>query len=408
MVLSDAFFSGEQPDGIAFVGGGKMDKKKIKFSILQVTFWCGYGAFSGFMVAYMQSKGMSVTLIGVMLTVNTFSAFLGQFFWGMLCDKLKTNKKIYIVASILTFMVELLIFASDSWMLIIITFGILGFVQQPLAANLDTWILRTYRKTPQVYGPIRSTASIAFAIFSFFYGGMLEKNGYQLMLIFSGLFLVMGAVTAELTSDIPVEELYSQTIPKEKTGWELLAKNKEYLQVLFMLFGTGIATAPVIQLMAVIMDNVAGSVAYVGYAMFAGSLMQVPFMIFSGKLNRYSAKGRIIFAGCIYIIAILGMSFGKTPLMVLVFCAINGIGYGILLPALRELIFTIAPKELNTTAQGICDAVYTGFGSMISNILAGILVANFSVTVLLWVCSAIQIVAIIGFIIGLQYRNSQK
>lgn len=385
-----------------------MDRIKIKFSILQISYWCAYGAFSSFMAAYMQSKGMSATLLGIMLMVNTFGAFVGQFFWGMLCDKLKSNKRIYFLASILILIVEVLIFSTDSWTLIIITFGLLGFVQQPLAANLDTWILSTYRKTPQVYGPIRSTASIAFAVFTFFYGGILDKNGYQLMLICSAFFLVTGAVTAALTPDVTAEKPKQQIDKKDTFPWKALVKNREYLLVLFMLFGTGIASAPVMQLMAVIMKNVDGSVAYVGYAMFASSLMQVPFMVYSGKLSRFPAKSRIIVAGCIYLVTVWGMSFAKTPIILLVFCALNGIGYGILLPALRSLITAIAPKDLNTTAQGICDAVYTSLGSMMSSLLAGIFVDNFSVAVMLWVCGIIQAAAIIGFVMGLHYENKRK
>ena len=146
---------------------------KLKFSLLQITYWCTIGAFSGFMVSYMQTKGMTPKLIGVMLSVSTLCAFLGQLFWGSLSDKIKSNKKIFIITNILMFILHIVVFYMPSYTLVIITFGVLGFVEIPVAANLDTWILKIYYKTPQAYGPIRACASIGFAIFTLIYGGLI-------------------------------------------------------------------------------------------------------------------------------------------------------------------------------------------------------------------------------------------
>lgn len=371
----------------------------MKFGILQITYWCSYGAFSCFMAAFMQSRGMSATLLGIMLTINTFCAFAGQFFWGTLCDRLKTNKKIFVVSNLLILLIQALIFSTESWTLIILTFGLLGFVQQPLTANLDTWILKTYKDTPQVYGPIRSAASVIFAVFTFFYGGILERNGYQLMLVCSGFFLIIGMVTAMLTPDVPAQQIHEQPKERGRVSGKILLRKKEYLLILSMLFGIGMASAPVVQMMAVIMENVGGTVAHVGYAMFISSIMQVPCLVFSGKLGKYPAKGRMIFAGLAYFTTVIGMSLVESPFGILVFCGLNGVGYGVLLPAMRELIFAIAPEELHTTAQAVADAVFNSLGNMVSSLLAGVLVDNFSVAVMLWVCGAVQMAAMAGFIL---------
>lgn len=379
-----------------------MDRTKIKFSVLQISYWCAYGSFYSFMAAYMQSRGMSATLLGIMLTMNTLGGFGGQFFWGMLCDLFKTNKKIYVLECILVGLLEVLIFTSANWILIIVGVGLLGFVQLPMIVNLDTWILKTFNNS-RVYGPIRSTASIAFAIFTFFFGKMLSEKGYSLMLVYSTAFLLLGIVTALFTPEETKEDPQITRKTEKKCDWKILFHNREFLLVLCLLLGIGISAAPVMQLMAVLMDNVGGSVEYVGYALFASSMIQVPFMCFSGKLSRFSAKGRLLCVGILYMLSVLGMSYTTSPLVLLAFCALNGIGYGIFLPALRQMVFDITPRELNTTAQGICEATYNSLGSMISSLLAGILIDQYSVSIMLLACVAIQAVLMVSYLVGRNY-----
>ncbi len=371
---------------------------KIKFSILEVSYWCSIGAFASLMVAFIQSKGLSATYIGIMLMVNTFCGFLGQFFFGMLCDKLKTHKKIFIVANAVVYVIQLLIFTVKSPVLIILVFGLMGFVQQPLAANMETWLLKTFKDTPQIYGPLRSCASLAFAVFMLFYGGLLENHGYGLMLVFSGIFITSSIIAAAFTKDVEVEAK-----DKNPKNWTALFHDKQFFVMIIMLLGAGIASAPFVHLLAVVMDSVGGTVKYVGYALFASAFTQVPFMMLSGKLKVFSSKVRISFSCLFYIISIVGLAFSKNPQMVIAFSFLNGVGFGVFMPSLRELIFSFAPQDLKTTAQGVCDATYNSMGAMICNLLAGVLIDNYSVKLMLLTCAAIQIVALVIFTIKFKY-----
>ena len=84
-----------------------------------------------------------------------------------------------------------------------------------------------------------------------------------------------------------------------------------------------------------------------------------------------------------------------TPTFI-VFCSvINGIGFGLMLPAMREAIFECSPKQFYTTAQSISDAIYVSFAGMISNSLAGFMIEEVGMKNFLITCAGIQLIAII-------------
>ncbi|MGH4050131.1 MAG: MFS transporter [Clostridium sp.] len=383
-----------------------LKKLKIKFSLLQITYWCNVGAFSAFIVSYMQSKGMTATLIGVMLMISTCGAFGGQLFWGRMSDKLKSNKKIFIIANILILIMHVVVFYMPNWTLIIITFGILGFIEIPVAANLDTWILKIYHKTPQAYGPIRASASIGFAVFTLFYGGILEKYGYFFMIVFSSSFVIMSICIAIFIPDAEISDIMNLDKSADKNTFKKLILNKSFIFILFIILCTGISTSPMMQMMPLLMSNVGGTVKYVGFTMFASGLAQVPFMIFSNKLSFISAKKRMLLAGLMYFLSLILTSIAKTPDFI-VFCSIlNGVGFGLMLPAMREYIFQSSPKEFHTTAQSISDATYLSLAGIISNSLAGLMVDSVGIRALLVTCSLIQMIGIVLLVINI-YGNKR-
>lgn len=372
-------------------------RTKIQFGLLQITYWCSYGSFTCFMAAYMQSEGMPVSGISVMVVCNTMTAFFGQFFFGRLCDRMKSHRKVYLVSGIAVIVLELLIFQTDNRILIIVVYAALGFIQQPMIANLDTWILKSFRRTPESYGPIRSAGALSFAVIVFITGGILEKYGYFYMFIFSAGFLVVGTIAAFGAKDCTPETKEADPAVNKKEVWKSLFGSREYTVVLVLLLGAGIAAAPVMQLMAVIMEQAGGNVKFVGYAMFVSAAVQFPFMLLAGKPHRISSRGRLTAAAWLYCIMLIGTAFAETKWGILLFSIMNGMAYGILLPAFRELLFKITPKEFVTTAQGTADAVYNSIGSMLSSMAAGVIISRYSIKVLLLLCALIQCIAVVVF-----------
>ena len=48
---------------------------------MEVGYWCAYGAFTTFAIAYVMEKGAAAETMGFMAAAFTLGAFLGQFVW---------------------------------------------------------------------------------------------------------------------------------------------------------------------------------------------------------------------------------------------------------------------------------------------------------------------------------------
>ncbi len=371
---------------------------KLKFSMLQITFWLSFGSFTSFAVAYMNNKGIFASEIGVLLAAYTLCAMLGQLFWGYLSDKFKTNRNIFIITNFLMLVLYFAVYFSIGNLFGALAYGLLGFIQTPIICNIDTWILKYYSKTPEEYGPIRSWASFVFAFFMLFYGNILYNKGFYVMLIFSSVFILLSISIAFITPDAPEIKTSESKNILIKGGIKNLFNEKLFLFLLLILFLLGFASTPVMQMLPLILNNIDGNVVHQGYGMFASSIAQVPFMMFSRKLSIFPAYKRLFISSSLYLFSILFMAFARSPNLIIIMCAVNGAGFGIQLPAMRQLVFENSRNEYHNLAQGISDSVNVSLAGMISSFFAGIIIDYYSVFHMLIINSTVQII-VIGLII---------
>jgi PPP family 3-phenylpropionic acid transporter len=374
-----------------------MDNTKVKFAVVQVCYWCAAASFASYMGAYMLSRGMSAALLGIMFAVNTLCAFCGQFFFGMLSDRLQTHKKILAVAILIAIALQFLLFFTYDFSLVICLFGLYGFILQPMNANIDTWILKTYSKTPQVYGPIRAVGSLSYAIFNCFYGGILARNGYGVMTLSATVFLLAGLATALSLPDVSGNGVKGKNT-LSRGQLTALFRSRSYVSLLLLLFGTGIASGPLFQMLTVVMTYVGGSVEHLGYCMSISAIIQVPLMVFASRMHRISAKRRIAAAVSLYAVSLAVEAVSGSWQIVVLSSAVNGAGFGLYLPALREYIEESAPRGMSTTAQSAADAVSNSLGGMIGGVMSGALFGCMPVPNAIWICVGIQMFFICVFI----------
>ena len=93
---------------------------RIKFAILQVAYWCAYASFTSFATSLLLYGGTPVTIIGTAVAFQTGGAFLGQMVLSVLCDRRKTNKWIFVIASAVTMLAYGLVytFRTTSWVIL--------------------------------------------------------------------------------------------------------------------------------------------------------------------------------------------------------------------------------------------------------------------------------------------------
>lgn len=377
------------------------------FSLLEISYWCFNASFISFLVSYLLSKNVSNSILSILLSTYLLAAFCGSLVCGALCDHLISNRTVIIVCLIITGIIMYLIyFLAPSIPALAILYPLLGFISQPQASNIDSWVLLSCRNNISIYGKIRCTPSIFFAFVSFILGNLISLNGYYFMLIFATFFLIVGTFTAIFLP--PVSDRLSKPNNNAKKTFNIntLFICKPYVFLIILLLFIGIATSPLCNLKASILAEVGGTVTSLGIDSFIAAITQVPFLAFAPKMKHLPLRYRYICICSFHLSTLLLAIFAISPAIIFISTFFYNAAYGIMLPTMREVTESNVPFNCRNLGHNIADAVYNSFSGIISLLYSGRIIDIYGSKCLLFIC--IFIICIPLIINAVLYRNYNR
>ncbi len=363
----------------------------VRFSLMQSFYWCSVGAFASFALMFFQEqRGVSASQVGLLTGVFTLCAFCGQFFWGYLCDTWRTNKKVFILTCMLQCIIGAILYLSKGFASILILYGMLGFVQSPMTAILDTWIMKSFPRSPLALSPIRAAGSLSYAVLMLFYGKMIGTWGYIIMPVSLLMFASASVVTAYPVPDALAT--HEDSRHNKNVGGKLFTPT--FLLLITCIFCCGVA-GTTYTLYPIIITNVGGNTSDLGLALSVSAFSQVPFMILVGRISRIPAKIRLIASAVGYVVTLMCFVFSKTPVQIILASLISGISFGVMQPSMREIVYQHSPQQLRTTAQSISDAVHYSLSGLFASFAVGFAWERFGSAVVLSLFACVQFLGII-------------
>lgn len=365
----------------------------VKFNALQVSYWWSFASMPAYIGAYLLARGMTNTQLSLLLAVYMLFAFLGQFFWGSACDRLETNKKIFILGNLIALGLNLFIyFFAGNLPAVFIAYPLLGFTLVPLPSNLDTWLLKCFAHRSDVYGPSRGWASMGFALFMLFYGSLINRVGYWVMPLFVTALTLTTVAIASMQPDAPKPEGPRVSIKIADIG--KLTKIKPYMFLVVFLLFTGLASAPINNMKIAVLKNVGGNVSHQGYDFFFMCTFQLPFFFLAGRIRRIPLKARLVLTALLPTVMIGFNLLATSPATVIMGSVFGAVSFGILLPTTREIVGEQVDVRLRTTANSVTDAVYQSLSGMLSLLYVGAVMDNFGMRTVFLICMSIQVIPI--------------
>lgn len=383
-------------------------KKKywIGFSLLEISYWCFHASFIGFLMSYLLTKNITNTMISIFLASYLLTALLGSFIWGIVCDRFQTNRKVSIACFLIAGIVMYAIFFSEGNIaMLAVLYPVLGFVALPHAVNIDSWLLLVCKNDLSIYGKIRCTPSLMYAVTSVVLGRMIAAHGYYLMLVSGTFFLITGTAAA-----IMLPEGEEAVQDKGKNDFEIRSVKQvfhsdSYRYLIILLFLIGLAIAPMNHLKTAILENVGGNVSDLGIDGFISAVTQVPFIACADKIEKLSLRVRYILVTGLPFIAYLLVYFAVSPVMIFVGSGLINSGIGILLPTMRSVTETSVSPAFRNLGHNIADTVFNSITGMLSLLCSGIVMDLFGVKSMLGICTVIILAAVI---LALMNRKRSK
>lgn len=372
-----------------------MNKKDwIGFSLLEISYWCFHASFIGFLMSYLLTKGITNTMMSIFLASYLLTSLLGSVIWGIVCDRFQTNRRVSIACFLTAGLVMYAIFFSEGNIVLLgLLYPILGFVALPHAVNIDSWLLLVCKNDLSIYGKIRCTPSILYAVTSVVLGRLIAAHGYSLMLVFGTCFLLTGIGAAMM---LPEGEKVIQAQAKNDFGRGSVKQvfhSASYRYLIVLLFLIGLAIAPMNHLKTAILENVGGTVSDIGIDGFISAITQVPFIACADKIEKLPLRVRYLFVTGLPLAAYLLAFCAVSPVMVFAGSGLINSGIGILLPTMRSVTETSVSPAFRNLGHNIADTVFNSVTGMLSLICSGIVIGLFGVKSMLGICIVIILAA---------------
>ncbi len=440
---------------LAKAKNNKSFKIITEFSFLQFFFWSTWAVYGAYLVYYLGDIGYSNMRIGTLMSLRTFMGLIGPPLIGYISDRIESRKIVFMISmTLLGITVAPFPYYSDFW--VAVSIAMIGILWEPQQSVLDSWIIETSEETALNYGFMRAWGSIGFAITVTVFGQIIDYFGWKVHFFGYGVIALTAVLIAfniednsyqkssrkkvaeedeaeekekekannkALYIDDIIEEEKSSSTNKSDKDFKKqvekeiplegknssgnknilrLFKNKGYLFILFITVLIFIPAMMVFVYLAPAIKAVGGDSRDLGYTLFFNALSEAP-IFFTAKyfLQRFKTKPLLLFAALFYLIRIVIVALAPSPSYFILFGLLQSLSYGVFLVTVRYYVKLVAPDGLKTTAQSIALMAGFGAGGIIGSLLGGYLIDNFGMNIMLLVCSALSLTAVLTIFISI-------
>ena len=364
------------------------------FCLLESAFWGYHACFLGYASAYIISRGASSTVMSLLLSGFLLRAFVGSMVFGRICDQKQTNKRVLIPCMVVCYVLMLAIyFFAEHVPVLALCYPLMGLFFQSQGANVDAWVLSSCNHDQRIFGKIRSTPSLFYALISVSMGALISRFGYFMMLLGASVFMALTIISAAMLRDAHAVAMPRKRMEAADIG--RLFASGYYRRLMALLMLVGLAIAPINNLKIVVLENVGGNVSHIGVDCFVSAITQVPFIAMAGAITAITLRKRFVAMAVLPMTMILLVRFAVSPAMVFAGSFFYNVGFGVLLVTMREVTETYVDKDLRNLGHNLSDAVFNSFSGVISLMYAGVVADRFGVSAMLTLCVAIAVIPVL-------------
>lgn len=382
-------------------------KKHItgNFKLLHLLSWATVAAYNPFIVVYLMHNNLSTARIGVILMLNSIATLVGQPFWGMISDRIRSIKTVYLFTMLAaSILIVLMPFANGGALMFVLP-PVIAFFFCSMSPLLDSWTIQSIRNSGKSYGSFRLWGSIGFSIIVIINGKLISLTFVNIIFVVFGILSVLTLSMCAVFFHYRQEEVCGSNAPalslKEMKVGRLL-KNFNYTIFIFLSCITFINMTSVYSFLATLIRQVGGDDNLYGIANAISAFSEVPILLISSRLVKKYRPQVLILAGMlVYALRLFIYSIARGPELILFCQALNGLSFGMFLPGSIYYIHSLAPAELKATAQTVATAIYAGLSGIIGNVVTGNMISQFGIFSVYRTGAFIQFFVCILFLISM-------
>lgn len=355
----------------------RLKKTKITFSIIYFLFMGVRAIFSPFVTLYLQERGLSAELIGVVSGINSLAIILSQPIWGAVADKIRSTKKTLVVCIVGQALFALsLIFANDLFMVAagFCLYTCFGSTEGPL---MDVWGLTSLKEAgdPNGLGSIKTWGCVGYALASVLAGLFVKgRRASDLLPVFAVLLLCL-AVFMYMVKAGQSARGNGKNVKLKDLHFERMFKDKAFLLFLVYIFFMQLGHRSTYTFQSLYMRELGGEVAIAGYS---GALMFVSeaVVMAMGKkmLKRFKPITLVMASSFAFALWQLMLCLATSPYQVMMACLMDGPAFALFGFGTLYYLDSLAHDEIRTSYQTVAYGVYFGLSGIVGNMLGGAII----------------------------------
>lgn len=385
----------------------------VKYALINAFYFFLVCGTAGFANNYLLYKGLDTSLIGVLLTLVSIIALIGQTTMAPIVDKSKQwNEKKFIlltlIVAIICYVLMIVVPGESIFMMVLV---VLGFAFATIGIPYLNSIAFIYEKVGIKinYGLGRGVGSACYAIAALIIGQLIKIKDASILPIW---LLVMAVLCAAVVVSLKVPEDHEEKEEKKDIkNMTYSAFFKKYSNILIVVFAMVLLffTHMLINnYMINIVEDIGGDAGSQGTATFIQAMVELPPMFgFAFLLKKFKIDSLMIFSAIAW--AIKDILILIAPNMTIYYFAMlfQMFSYAIIIPASVYFADEYIDSEDRNQGQAIIGAAGT-IGGLFASFVGGILLSVLSVRTTLYVGIAVAVVGAILMVVAITNLRKSK
>ena len=373
-------------------------------STIEFLFWFS-AASANYLTVFLQRQGFQPNQVGIITAINAAVPILATPFWGMIADKIRSIRKIFLFCICFAVCFWALIPASSRiyigpLMLLHFLIPVSSFFRNPAHSLMDAFVVQRTDLGHVSYGHVRLWGSIGWTVMCIILSMVLPRAGVEVSFYIYGitfipLILIMGRMK-DISTGAPREHRSFKSMDIGR-----LFKNYYFVSYLFCALFIQMPTSVSLTFLPYLVDAVGGNTAMYGLVAGYKALLEVPSLLLMRTLKRkFPLPAAISAAGILYIIEALLYTKANSLFQIIMIQTFHGLGGGLMIGAASVYVYTMAPEGLNSTAHTIHGGV-NSIAAIIGSLAGGLLIMALGIRTFYVIIAMMLAFALLYFFISL-------
>lgn len=384
----------------------------LKYAFINCFYFFLVCGTAGFANNYLQYIGLDTSIIGMLLTLVSIIALIGQTTMAPIVDKSKKwNEKKFILFTLVVAAIAYALMICISSVVLTMVLAVIGFAFASIGLPYLNSLAFVYEKEGYKinYGLGRGVGSAAYAIAALCIGQLIKLKDPSILpiwLIVMAIFTIVFVMTLQVPAD--EEEIKEENGVQEKVSYVTFFKKYSNILIvivaMILLFFTHML---INNYMINIVEDIGGDAGSQGTATFIQAMVELPPMFgFAFLLKKFRIDSLMVFSAIAWTVKDILILIAPNMTIYYLAMTLQMLSYAIIIPASVYFADAYIDEKDRNQGQAIMSAAGT-IGGLFASFIGGFLLSILSVRATLYVGIAVAIIGSILMVIGVNNLRKQ-